>query len=84
MARDTIRGLNEEISRYYLPPNGQDEWTCPQLLLKGTRGLDGLASRQSTYLYSFPVMKDVMKPPDSDDDSPSASMIETWEDLDSF
>jgi hypothetical protein len=38
--RKGTRGLNQELSRYYLLAEGQETWGCPELLLKGKHGYD--------------------------------------------
>ena len=38
--RKGTRELNEELSRYYALEEGEHEWECPHLLLKGKHGRD--------------------------------------------
>lgn len=40
--RKRIRRLNEELSRYYVLPEGQVEWACCGLLSKGEHNCDQL------------------------------------------
>ena len=38
--RGVIRGINEEISRYYKLPPGQTKWCCSELISEGKRDQD--------------------------------------------
>ena len=42
--RKGTRGVNEELSQYYLLAEGQEAWGCPELLLKGKHGCDDTVS----------------------------------------
>lgn len=59
-----IRRVSEELSRYYETLE-QQEWGCPELLVKGKHNRNHSASRHSAYLYSFVVLKEVenLQPP---------------------
>ena len=42
--RKGTRGVNEELSQYYLLAEGQEAWGCPELLLKGKHECDDTVS----------------------------------------
>jgi hypothetical protein len=60
--RRRIRRLNEQLSRYYVLPEGDVEWTCPGLLSRGEHNYAQLY-HDIPLTHIFLVLRDVKRAP---------------------